>query len=50
LLAHDNVVSESDFGSITPSSAEARVDLILRHSLLSDDTTKAVGANQPVSY
>ena len=50
LLGRDNVVRESDLGSVTSSSAESMVDLILRHFLQSDDITKAVGANQLVRY
>ena len=50
LLGRDNVVRESDLGSITSSSAESMVDLILRHFLQSDDITKAVGPNQLVRY
>jgi predicted DCC family thiol-disulfide oxidoreductase YuxK len=50
LLGRDNVVRESDLGSITSSSAESMVDLILRHFLQNDEITKAVGANQLVRY
>jgi len=50
LLGRDNVVGESDLGSVTSSSAESMVDLILRHFLQNDEITKAVGANQLVRY